>query len=83
KKDRILQFRLALLSGRRSQSQNKEAWLYTMATAELTLYAERLADDLPEDYKILHAQSDTWSFPSTKSLPASPTFMQKKYPKNP
>ncbi|CAD5361032.1 DEAD/DEAH box helicase [Citrobacter freundii] len=46
-----------------NQSKNQEAWLFTMATDELTLFSHRLAEDLPEDYKILQLQSDEWSFP--------------------
>lgn len=37
-----------------NQSENQEAWLFTIATDELTLFSNRLAEDLPEDYKILN-----------------------------
>ncbi|WP_201291238.1 DEAD/DEAH box helicase, partial [Escherichia coli] len=45
-----------------NQSENQEAWLFTMATNELTLFSNRLAEDLPEDYKVMQQQSDDWSF---------------------
>lgn len=60
-----------------NQSKNQEAWLYTMATEELTSYAERLADDLPEDYRIVQAQPNTWSFTISESFHTSPTYLQK------
>ncbi len=41
-----------------SQSENQEAWLYTLATDELTLYSGRLAKDLPTDYQVLHGLSE-------------------------
>lgn len=60
-----------------NQSKNQEAWLFTMATDELTLFSNRLAEDLPEDYKILQQQSDDWSLPRTGEISISPDFMQK------
>lgn len=36
-----------------NQRKNQEAWLFTIATKELTLYSKRLVTDLPEDYNIL------------------------------
>ncbi|EMB8998119.1 DEAD/DEAH box helicase family protein, partial [Enterobacter asburiae] len=50
-----------------NQSENQEAWLFTMATNELTLFSNRLAEDLPEDYKVMQQQSDDWSFPTIDS----------------
>lgn len=40
-----------------NQRENQEAWLFAMATDELTLYARRLADNLPQDYYVLHKQA--------------------------
>ncbi|MGC6061456.1 DEAD/DEAH box helicase [Enterobacter kobei] len=40
-----------------NQDKNQEAWLFTLATDELTLFSERLAEDLPADYEILHLKS--------------------------
>lgn len=37
-----------------NQRRNQEAWLFTIATEELSLYSERLTKDLPEGYEILH-----------------------------
>lgn len=61
-----------------NQSKNQEAWLFTMATSELTLFSRRLAEDLPEDYKVLHKQTDNWSFPAHETSSASPDIMQRK-----
>ncbi|WP_342592931.1 hypothetical protein [Citrobacter sp. RHBSTW-00271] len=58
-----------------NQSKNQEAWLFTLATDELTLFSNRLAEDLPEDYKILQQQSDDWSFSAHGSV--SQNFMQR------
>lgn len=60
-----------------NQSKNQEAWLFTMATDELTLFSHRLAEDLPEDYKILQQQTDDWSFSELDTSPTSPDFMQR------
>lgn len=40
-----------------NQRENQEAWLFSMATEELILYAGRLADNLPADYCVLHRQA--------------------------
>lgn len=40
-----------------NQDKNQEAWLFTLATDELTLYSERLAEDLPAGYDILQVKS--------------------------
>jgi superfamily II DNA or RNA helicase len=42
-----------------NQRKNQEAWLFTIATEELTLYSERLVKDLPEDYKILQESHES------------------------
>lgn len=47
-----------------NQRKNQEAWLFTIATEELTLYSERLVKDLPEDYKILQ---ESHELPSKKT----------------
>ncbi|WP_337015968.1 DEAD/DEAH box helicase [Leclercia sp. AS011] len=47
-----------------NQRKNQEAWLFTIATEELTLYSERLVKDLPEDYKILQESHES---PSKKT----------------
>ncbi|CAM7149492.1 DEAD/DEAH box helicase family protein [Leclercia adecarboxylata] len=47
-----------------NQRKNQEAWLFTIATEELTLYSERLVKDLPEDYKILQEAHES---PSKKT----------------
>ena len=47
-----------------NQRKNQEAWLFTIATEELTLYSERLVKDLPEDYKILRESHES---PSKKT----------------
>jgi len=47
-----------------NQRKNQEAWLFTIATEELTLYSERLVKDLPEDYKILQ---EAHELPSKKT----------------
>ncbi|EHF4996746.1 diguanylate cyclase [Enterobacter hormaechei] len=60
-----------------NQSENQEAWLFTMATNELTLFSNRLAEDLPEDYKVMQQQSDDWSFPTIDSQSMPPEFMRK------
>lgn len=60
-----------------NQSENQEAWLFTMATNELTLFSNRLAEDLPEDYKVMQQQSDDWSFPTIKSQSMPPEFVRK------
>ncbi|TDX15903.1 superfamily II DNA or RNA helicase [Buttiauxella sp. BIGb0552] len=62
-----------------NQSKNQEAWLFTMATDELTLFSNRLAEDLPEDYKILQQQSDDWSFPAGGMVSSSPEFMHRNF----
>lgn len=61
-----------------NQSQNQEAWLYTMATEELTLYAERLANDLPEDYKVLQTQETACSLSTYVSVLTSADLTQSK-----
>lgn len=60
-----------------NQSENQEAWLFTMATNELTLFSNRLAEDLPEDYKVMQQQSDDWSFPTIDSQSMPPEFVRK------
>lgn len=60
-----------------NQSKNQEAWLFTMATDELTLFSNRLAEDLPEDYKILQQQTDDWSFSELDTSSTFPDFMQR------
>lgn len=60
-----------------NQSQNQEAWLFTLATDELTLYSKRMADDLPEDYNILQEQSDEWTFQTQEDDPAFSGIMRK------
>nr|WP_231765347.1 DEAD/DEAH box helicase family protein [Enterobacter cloacae complex sp. ECL68] len=45
-----------------NQSKNQEAWLFTIATDELTLFSNRLAEDLPKGYNILHQQSNECLF---------------------
>lgn len=45
-----------------SQRKNQEAWLFTLATDELTLYSERLAEDLPKDYKVLQEKYEEEPF---------------------
>ncbi len=62
-----------------NQSKNQEAWLFTMATDELTLFSNRLAEDLPEDYKILQQQSDDWSFPAGGMVSSSPELMHRNF----
>lgn len=37
-----------------SQKDNQDAWLFTLATDELTLYSERLVNDVPEGYQVVH-----------------------------
>lgn len=37
--------------------KNQEAWLFTIATQELTLFAERLAEELPEEYRIVQNEN--------------------------
>ncbi len=61
-----------------NQNKNQEAWLFTMATDELTLFSCRLAEDLPEDYKILHTQQDEWSLPVHETSSVSQGFMERK-----
>ena len=41
-----------------NQRINQEAWLFTMATDELTLFSKRLVKNLPDDYKILQDLPD-------------------------
>lgn len=60
-----------------NESENQEAWLFTMATNELTLFSNRLAEDLPEDYKIMQQQSDDWLFPTIDSQSMPPEFVRK------
>ncbi|NDO83742.1 diguanylate cyclase [Citrobacter sp. NCU1] len=60
-----------------NQHKYQEAWLFTMATDELTLFSGRLAEDLPEDYKILHTQQDEWSLPVHEASSVSQGFMQR------
>lgn len=42
-----------------NQRKNQEAWLFTIATEELTLYSERLVRDLPKDYKIMQESPES------------------------
>ncbi|HCR2146910.1 TPA: DEAD/DEAH box helicase family protein [Enterobacter kobei] len=37
-----------------SQKENQDAWLFTLATDELTLYSERLVSDVPKGYQVVH-----------------------------
>lgn len=60
-----------------NQCQNQEAWLFTLATDELTLYSKRMAEDLPEDYNILQEQSDEWIFQTQDDDPAPSGIMRK------
>lgn len=60
-----------------NESENQEAWLFTMATNELTLFSNRLAEDLPEDYKIMQQQSDDWLFPTIDYQSMPPEFVRK------
>lgn len=61
-----------------NQNKNQEAWLFTMATDELTLFSGRLAEELPENYKILHTQQDEWSLPVHETSSVSHGFMERK-----
>jgi superfamily II DNA or RNA helicase len=61
-----------------NHSKNQEAWLFTMATAEMTLFSTRLAEDLPEDYKILQPQPDDELSPTHGTSSSSPDFMPIK-----
>ncbi|MGL4429713.1 MAG: hypothetical protein ACRCT4_12430 [Silvania sp.] len=47
-----------------NRREHQEAWLFTIATEELTLYSERLIKDLPEDYNILQRTHES---PSNKT----------------
>jgi len=60
-----------------NQSKNQEAWLFTMATDELTLFSTRLAEDLPEDYKILEKQPNDRSLSTHGTSSAFPDFIQQ------
>ncbi|MGM8379303.1 DEAD/DEAH box helicase [Enterobacter hormaechei] len=40
---------------------NQEAWLYTLATDELTLYSERLASEIPNGYQVVSARPNECS----------------------
>jgi len=51
-----------------NQRKNQEAWLFTIATEELTLYSERLVKDLPEDYKILQESHESLSKKTSGNL---------------
>ncbi|EOA1034328.1 DEAD/DEAH box helicase, partial [Escherichia coli] len=62
-----------------NQSINQEAWLFTMATDELTLFSGRLAEDLPKDYKVIYTQEDERPLSRHESLSLSPDTIQKKY----
>jgi superfamily II DNA or RNA helicase len=61
-----------------NQSKNQEAWLFTMATDELTLFANRLVEDLPDGYKILQYQKDDWSLQMHGTSYQSPSIMKKE-----
>mgnify|MGYP000900964620 CR=1 FL=1 len=61
-----------------NQNKYQEAWLFTMATDELTLFSGRLAEDLPEDYKILYTQQDEWSLPVHDTSSVSQSVMERK-----
>ncbi len=60
-----------------NQSENQEAWLFTMATNELTLFSNRLAEDLPEDYKVMQQQSDDWLFPKINAQSMPQEFVRR------
>ncbi|EOE7079033.1 DEAD/DEAH box helicase [Enterobacter hormaechei] len=51
--------------------KNQEAWLFTIATQELTLFAERLAEELPEQYRIIQIEN---------TLPAGATHIHASEP---
>jgi len=51
-----------------NQRKNQEAWLFTIATEELTLYSERLVKDLPEEYKILQKLHESSSIKTGGNL---------------
>jgi len=61
-----------------NKNENQEAWLFTMATDELTLFSKRLAEDLPEDYNIMQQQSNEWLFPIHEAESSSPKIMKRK-----
>lgn len=60
-----------------NKSKNQEAWLFTMATDELTLFSKRLAADLPEDYKILQQQYDERLLHVNENKNTSPVITQE------
>lgn len=59
-----------------NQSKNQEAWLFTMATDELTLFSERLVENLPNDYKILQILSISLSIKTHGALSGLSNFKQ-------
>ncbi len=60
-----------------SQRKNQEAWLFTLATDELTLYSERLANDLPQGYNVLQDKAEDKTFPIYETMPSSVSFSHK------
>jgi len=60
-----------------SQRRNQEAWLFTLATDELTLYSERLANDLPQGYNVLQDKAEDKTFPIYETMPSSVSFSHK------
>ncbi|WP_432224892.1 DEAD/DEAH box helicase [Enterobacter wuhouensis] len=57
---------------------NQEAWLYTLATDELTLYSERLVSEIPNGYQVVYGRSKEYSFAIDCTSSTSNGIQQKR-----